>query len=1225
MRNTAALLATSLAFCGGQVAGTDAPQRAAPALVSQLGHAGAVASATLSPDGRLVVTGGRDGTVRLWHAETGHELRRLVEPSTRRPWQHVVAEFSPDGARVVFASRDVVGVLDLSDGRLLWTIPMILAMSPTFSADGETVQVCHGVVDEEGDGHAEIALLAADNGASTAAIPIPGRALGGHGNLVCAWSPDRRLVAVGFYAPTADTAIGVWDVVERGQVSHHVGLPDAAHALRFSPSARRLLAVDAGHRLYVWERSSARVPPALASNVVDATFLEVDDELGMILQASPNWSQQWGTLRQFDSRLVRWSLHRAAAIQEVPYVSSLPGVPMSVSGGVLLTGYNTTVDHWQVASWQKTGTLSNSELGKIVALQVSADERLLLVVYEGDPRRPRGFLLDLERGEIVRETSSDAGARFALDRSGRYVVEGDAATAPFSGDVLTSSPLPAGDPQSTRDGLVLLATNEALSYWDPFTSAHRWRWSPRVPAREEATGESPVTPVPILRAAVSPARDLVATAGGVRHHFQLWDGNGRFLRALEQSGPARGVEFSADGTRLLTCGWDATIWDVPAGKLWRRYARGLVTSARFTDAGSSVLLTLYDGSVVQWDAERDEEVHRFPAHIGSATSAVMLNRRGLLISGGSDKLLRLSDLKSGRDPVTLGIRNREQWTAVDALGRFDGSLATSETFVWVVGDEPIELDQLRSRYYQPHLLAKFLTRDPDLRNVPLFSAPALFPLVETRAPTREEPRLEIVLTDRGGGIGEVPVYLNGQELAADARRLAENQGSQVVDGTLRLWVDVRGDGRLRPSGKNVIAVHAFERENYLRSRPRGEALFSEAAVEHADPRLRAVVVGVSDYDGADIDLRYAAKDAEDFARALRIAGDRMLGPGRTTITVLSSGAASAQLEPTARNIKTALDTLRKSAHTDVVVVYFAGHGVTLGNESGDYYFLAADASSFGLADAEVRRRVAISGNELAEIMKLIPAEKRAMILDTCGAGRFLQEFGTSRYPPDDEARALHRLHERTGFHILAGAAAGKPSWEASPYSQGLLTYSLLFGMRGAALDADRYVDVVRLFELAAQKVPQLARRILGVQRPLFASPGGGTSFAIGRVLPRDAAEIPLESERAVFVRARLDHATLYRDPLRLSAEIDARLRTIAEPDHTGRSPIVFVDAEEYPRAIEITGRYDESLLSAIVYRGEEELKRFAIPIEKASPARALDALLRQVLDLVDAWREPEGE
>ena len=59
-------------------------------------------AAAFSPDGVLVLTGGQDGTVRLWEMATGKEIRRY-EGHTRRV---VAVAFSPDGHWVLHGSSD---------------------------------------------------------------------------------------------------------------------------------------------------------------------------------------------------------------------------------------------------------------------------------------------------------------------------------------------------------------------------------------------------------------------------------------------------------------------------------------------------------------------------------------------------------------------------------------------------------------------------------------------------------------------------------------------------------------------------------------------------------------------------------------------------------------------------------------------------------------------------------------------------------------------------------------------------------------------------------------------------------------------------------------------------------------------------------------------------------------------------------------------------------------
>ena len=177
-----------------------------------------------------------------------------------------------------------------------------------------------------------------------------------------------------------------------------------------------------------------------------------------------------------------------------------------------------------------------------------------------------------------------------------------------------------------------------------------------------------------------------------------------------------------------------------------------------------------------------------------------------------------------------------------------------------------------------------------------------------------------------------------------------------------------------------------------------------------------------------------------------------------------------------------------------------------------------------------------------------------------------------------------------------GSTADQPSYEASQYGQGVLTYALLEGLRGAGLQKpEDYIDVQTLFRYAERRVPELARNIGGVQKPINSSPLGKT-FVIGQMNETDKAGIKLPALKPVFLRPNLTAPSLgNRDPLRLTTELRKRLAAEGSYFANGnREPkLIYFDDSDYPNGIELTGAYEiegETVRATLrLFRGEKEL------------------------------------
>lgn len=453
-----------------------------------------------------------------------------------------------------------------------------------------------------------------------------------------------------------------------------------------------------------------------------------------------------------------------------------------------------------------------------------------------------------------------------------------------------------------------------------------------------------------------------------------------------------------------------------------------------------------------------------------------------------------------------------------------------------------------------------------LLNVDKFETPKLFPQVALDPPAPGTHTLHIHLSNLGGGIGKVRVLVNGKELAADARGAKPDPNAPAVT----LAVNLAG-AAIAPGKTNKIEVVAWNADGYLASR--GVTIDWRATGTSTPrlPELYAIVAGISDYADPKLRLNFSGRDAASFAHALQLGADRLFGSDHTHIALLTAMGRPGELAPTRENLREAFAAAQASKPGDVFVIYLAGHGVAINDL---YAYPTSEARTLDLSDPAIRAQTAITSDELVDWIKKIPATHQVMILDTCAAGAAAAKLVEKREVPGDQIRAIDQLKDRTGFYVLMGSAADAVSYEASKYGQGLLTYSLLTGLKGAALKNDVDVDVSKLFQFAVDEVPGLALGIGGIQRPQIIAPTAGASFDIGQLEPEDRKQIQLAAEKSIFLRPQLVNAE-GPDDLDLAQAVRRELRNQTYVGARGAShpDAIFVDEDDMPGAIRIGGTY----------------------------------------------------
>lgn len=557
-----------------------APGRVLPAMK----HEGEVLWVEYSPDGSRLVSASKDGTARLWDAKTGGLVRTLSCHSG----PVAMARFSKDGQQVVTVGADGKACVydPQNEGQ---PVEATLHGGPihavAFSPDGRRILTAGAdqaaVLWDIGSDSDHKQILSSDWGSVRAAV----------------FSPDGKTVATG----GDDAVLRLWSARDGKLVRKLAAHDHGILVLNYSPDGRYLVSGGADHMAKVWTAHDG---------VLKAQLVEHRSPV-MVASFSPD-SQRVLTAANYDVAARLWDAATGVRLMTLNgHSAQLHWATFSPDGTRIATmGFDHIVRLWH----GQTGAPPVSYRGH--------QSEVLHAVFAPHSHE----LATAGKDHIVQVWREQLGPIINLPSHSKSVWAGTftpdgklAVTAGGDGKVMLSSP---------QDGKKIA---ELTTYDD----------------------------VVLASVAVSPNGQWLAASGfGEMHNAFLWHMTSKKrIDLLGHTHRVQNIAFSPDGHRLLTVSHDKTakVWDVSTGKVIVSLSAGTTLwKGVFSPDGRHVVTVGDDGIGRIWDSLTGQLLIQLAGHT-ALSCAVLYSQDGQWIATGSDdKTARLWNAQTGELAHSLG-------------------------------------------------------------------------------------------------------------------------------------------------------------------------------------------------------------------------------------------------------------------------------------------------------------------------------------------------------------------------------------------------------------------------------------------------------------------------------------------------------------------------------------------------------------------------------------------